>query len=583
MSGEILILKEQQALLFSREVIEYIRNSLKNQDFRTGGYSLDDDFFGFKNGKYEMFFTNNEVVNPNNIGLVLPYLVYRIPSELLSDDNRPIELVLTNDAEIFKNKDVKTAKARRRWYSIENKKDKRVIYWHIRDDCLTKEDDSIGGTDAIEMMSFLALLHILRKAEFSQVWQYLVGIESIDFLILHKKEKFERWKNTEINVRLDFDETKPSAIDILIEDLKDRISKRKGREKPFLLIGNDFSWRLTIFSLFLNGENLNKLKERYKSDLSLLYELIKESPLGEKESLKDFIEKYFLLTFLNKNYKNDEELSQIYEEIFSPDNYRRLGYRRLLYGVRKPKNNDSDIKRSITGEPVDYWDPELFDQSLLEDETNYIKQLFERLISLNQPILSIPYLNGKLSPELAVKLIKAGLVDKDVIGFLGKVGFFISDPEHEGRIKRGRIILPSENIRKITGEKFTGRNPHLFKMNEKDSHYVDLFNVAPFTTTPAVTLQNESDLREIGNTALDSEQAYLCEAFEENNLPTRIIASFYVSDISRTRGYKSKGPIEDNINRPLSHREGAVAVCLTTLFEIEQIIKYKESNILSLG
>lgn len=567
--------------LMSHEVIDSIKDNLQNSFFATTGFSLDDKFFGFKYRRYKMFLTRNEPVDENNIALVMPYLLDRIPTELLSTDKN-IELVLTNDVTKFQDcEDIKTAKSRRRWYTIEDQGDKRVIYWHIRDDKLIEENDLVGGTDAIEMMSFLSLLHILRKSDFNVLEQkfeeigYLMPNDKFD--AFHNEESFIKWKYTDFNVKLDFDVERPSAVDILVQNLKDRLPKpSNGEKKPFLLIGNDFSWRLTMFSLFLNGENLNKLKEKYANDLSLLNRFIEESQLGEKEDLREFIKKYFLLTLLNKEYKHNEDLTSIYDEIFSAENYQKLGYRRLLYGKIEPINKDENSKRSITGEPVDYWDPNSFDEQLLQDETNYVRKLFEELLTYQQPILSIPYLNGKISPELIVKLIKAGLVDESVVGFLGKVGYFDSGTIKEP-LRRGNIVMPV-SVSEITRKKPSNEEyPHKFSLDERDLHFINLVRTAKFTTTPAVTIQSEEDFKngDYTDSVLESEQYYIVEKFEENNLATRIIGSFYISDISR------KNPIvgaQDNINIPLTPQEGAISVCLTTLFEIDQIIKFRKRH-----
>jgi len=329
MYGYMEINKLEKQPILSSDVLKSIKNCLSDKKFSTSGYQLKADFFGFVDTKYEMFLADGEIISSKNIAKVLPYLLERTPQELLNPDS-DVRLVLSNDNGFFKERSdvLQTANKRRRWYYVEDgSQDKscKTVYWHIRDDEIVsdKEDELVGGTDSIEMMSFLSLLHILKQSDYSDFEKLtkedstsakLYGSLKNKFHFLSSQKAFEKWKSQEFNVLLDFDKEREGAVDLFINDLKERVPKRnEGDHKPFLLIGNDFSLRLTMFSLLVDQNTIEALKIMYKNDLDEFRETFKKGPYTGKDDLKNSLEKYFLLTLLNKDYgraKNSQDMSK---------------------------------------------------------------------------------------------------------------------------------------------------------------------------------------------------------------------------------------------------------------------------------
>lgn len=533
--------------------------------------SLNNSLFDFKEG-YRLTLTNGEKLTTFNVANTLGYVIPRMPTEIFSGANN-IEIILTNNHQIFadtKKDELRRSKSRKRWHVVknDNKKGKTTIYLQIR-------DEKLGDTDLTEIMSNLAIFHLLKKADYSQIWQHVVGDEGFakqEFDALKDAKSFENWKNKNITVTLDFDEKRKSVLDILVERLSKKLPETE--KKPFLMIGNDFSWRLMMFTLFLNGEFVQRLENLFAKEYEEIEVKLKERNI--RSELKNFIKKYVLLTLLNKNYHKNDKTQEIYKEIFSQKNYKELGFTRLFYGERGPIDGQEKFDRSIIAEPVDYWDPNKFNRFLLEDEDQYVKNLFSKLIDQGQPILSIPYMIGQLSADLVAKLIDKKLIDQEKIGFIGKVGNIVRPGKNQ--LKRGQIVIP-EIVYKSWGDKNPLTYPNLFKMDNQDLVFIDQFSVVNFMTVPAVTLQsyNDFDIVDATNLCAEMEQHPLVEMLEGTGI--RIISSFYISDLSiePNKGYyQEELKNQVNITIPLDTVEGAIAVALTTLFEVTQLTKVNE-------
>ncbi len=510
----------------------------------------------------------------------IPYVVSRIPKELfaaVTDQGfsiKPTHLVLTNNHDMFAAEGIQdslqTAPSRRRWYLVHEEEDKRTIYLHIRDG---KE----GETDMIEIMTMLFVFHTLRKANPASVNLYLMGLKSfppegVNRLFLNQ-DLFSQWQKNPFDVTLDFDSQRGSAVDKLVTDLKDCLPT--SNEKPFLLIGNDFSMKLILFTLVLDKENENKLRKIFENELMQISVYLDSLGITKHEStkeLKSFVEKYVLLALLNKTYRHKESLQGIYEAIFSQTNYEMLGFQRLLDGVRKSNQR----KKSILAEPVDYWDPKKFNSSLLDDEALPIKRIFQYIVETGKPIVSIPYLIGTISAELVSKLIKEGLVDESSIGFIGKVGNIVLPGTNF--VPRGTTVVPEYVF-------FQGRDGLEYPTTGfyYPSEIIHLIHTAlggSIVTVPAVLSQTFSDFTNPdgkpvdSNIFVDMEQWYIiAEALEELKklgFNTRIISSFYVSDNSVSPQAKNQGFNGVTLATPMSFAEGTVAACLTTLFELTQ-------------
>ena len=536
---------------------------------------------------------DNEPLGPHNVVMTLSYLGERIPNELLETMDKPINLVLTNDHNKFVGQNtrdqLKTAKSRRRWYTVEDKRESININMNIR-------DSKLGGADQREMASFLSLLHLLRKANFHQVHSLVMAnpqFKSPHFDVFKDPNKFEAWKKSEINVSFDFDENRTSAVDILTQKLKEKMPKTE--RKPLLFIGNDFSWRMTMFTLLLDEVKLASLEKLYGKDqetdasfgirtkMTDLETIVKTmAKRNIPEDVKAFVRKYTLLTLLNKDYGKTDRATQLYEQIFNKENYSKLGYKRLLYGVRGPLDNGNDYEKSNMGEPIDYWDPKAFDQNLLIDESPYIKEMFDRLIEIDHPILSIPYLIGELPADLSAKLIDEELIDPELIAFIGKIGYIRRDSnrEHDNGLKQGQIVIPYKTRIAGQDQDQATQYPIRYQVDERDKAFFNYVGVDELMTVAAVTVQEDGDYKAVsnpdGHLTVDMEQGSMAEKFSGSN--TRIVAGFYISDVSDSKGAKKPGENarKSDISKPMNTVEGAISASFTTLFAIYQMSKLKK-------
>lgn len=554
----------EQLAQITRAVHKKIASSIKEPRFN-GPISLDDSFFDLKKG-YSLTLTDGKDINEFNVAKTLGYVMPRMPEEMFTGQDN-INIVLTNDQAIFNGSndlDLKRSKSRKRWHVVKNDEEKKstTIYIQIR-------DEQLGETDMTELMSNLAILHLLKKSDYSQIWQHVAGnkfFSSKEFNTIRNRELFENWKKKKITVKRDFDPSRKSALDILVEGLANKLPDTE--KKPFLMIGNDFSWRLMMFTLFLKENSVAKLESIFAKELEETNARLKERNVPNE--LRGFMKKYVLLTLLNKDYHKNESTRKLYEEIFTQKNYEYLGFERLFFGERGPIDDNKEFERSSIAEPIDYWDPNKFYRPLLADESQYVQNLFSKLIDQGQPILSIPYMIGKMSTDLVAKLIDRGLIDREKIGFIGKVGNIVR--RGKNHLKRGQIVIP-DVIHQSLGDRYSYEYPNLFRLEDDDKVFIDQFSVAHFMTVPAVTLQNYHDFEMIGDTpnlCVEMEQHPLVEMLQGTG--TRIISSFYVSDQSIEPG-DTKTVEQVNISTPLDTVEGAIAVCFTTLFELKQLAK----------
>lgn len=551
----------------TRAVHKKIVSTMKDVRFRNP-LSLDDSFFDLKRG-YSLTLTDGKEINTFNVAKTLGYVIPRMPEEIFTGQDN-INIVLTNNQKIFgnaNNEELRRSKSRKRWHVVKQDEQTKetTVYLQIR-------DEQLGETDMTEIMSNLAILHVLKTSEFSQIWQHVAGnryLSSREFETLQNQELFEKWKKKKITVRQDFDQSRKSALNILVDGLAAKLPKTE--KKPFLMIGNDFSWRLMMFTLFLKEDSVGKLEKIFGKELEETNAKLKERYIPKE--LKNFIKKYVLLTLLNKDYRKNDSTRKLYEEIFTQKNYEYLGFERVFYGERGPINGEENFDRSIIAEPVDYWDPNNFYRPLLADEGQYVRELFSKLIDQGQPILSIPYMIGKMSTDLVAKLIDRELIDREKIGFIGKVGNIVRPGKNH--LKRGQIVIP-DVVHSSLGNGYSYEYPNLFKLDDEDKVFIDQFSVAHFMTVPAVTLQNYYDfdmVDEAPNLCVEMEQHPLIQMLQGTG--TRIISSFYVSDQSVEPGgdNNQESASRVNISTPLDTVEGAIAVCFTTLFEIKQLAK----------
>lgn len=544
---------------------------------RLGRMSIDNPSFKYLKGA-SLTLTDGQEVDEFTAGMLLPYVLQRIPTELIAGKDerdrlsiKPVEIVLTNNHDMFVDQQtrerLKTSTARRRWYLVEEKKDTRTIYLHIRDHVET-------GTDLIEIISMLSALSIIRGANFSQVYQHIVGCRNFpenqgSNSVFLNKDLFEEWKQKPINVSWDFNVERGSAVDTLIGSLSEYFAKNERSEKkPYLLIGNDFSWRLTMFTLLLNDQQFQLLSNQFGHELGEVNKQL--DIMNAPEDLKRFVQKYTLLTLLNKYYRHKPELISIYHDIFTKENYQRLGYTRIFFGARGSLEED-EYQRSVLAEPIDYWDPKIFDRTILCNQESYIRNLFNRLINMGQPILSVPYIVGMMSAELTTKLIEANLVDGEKVGFVGKVGNIVMGETRP--LVRGQIVIPRTvnypNAKSLI-------YPAQFNIkgdDEGSSLFLSAFTACDLVTVPTVTLQAFSDFEQFnsGATCVDMEQYYLVNRLKQLGLNTKIIPAFYVSDNSVMPDYRSRMKNGETLSVPLSITDGAVAVSLATLFAVNQL------------
>ncbi|MBP8591188.1 hypothetical protein KBI33_01815 [Candidatus Shapirobacteria bacterium] len=511
---------------------------------------LDHPKFGFMEN-FKSTLTDGYPLSSKNIGIPIRYVFPRLPEEIFFPNRDDLHLVLTNDSSLFAKQEkqnyLKTPPARRRWYLNNG----RLIRVHLRG------KKKLNG-DLLEILSFLGILRLFRRTGWEEIASY-TNENIIPFL--SDRTNFEKWQQKKITVSIDWKPERPPAT-VVLEDqlrkigLKDLISQQ---QKPLLLIGNDFSWRLMMFTLLLSPSQFRKLKIIFKAE----EEKIKKETKLINDDWLDFCHKYILLTILNKTYSstknNQPEINAIYNQIFNQKNFKTIGYQRLLYGKRPPLKKKFFL-RSAIGEPVDYWDPKKFQQKLLKDESASVRKFFLNLIQHRWSILSIPYLIGENSAEVTESLIQNRLVDDETVAFVGKAGLF-SEENNCFSLKKGDLIWP----RKI----FNLENDQSFNFPFKNNLF---FNIpsADFLTVPNIALQSYPDCQLIKSRqdknlplALDMEQFHLLSLKEK----FRILPGFYISDLSCRKNYGQ----ENKITTPLDPIRGGLAIWQAMLLVLQQI------------
>lgn len=588
----------------SRSIETAVKNRLNDPRFKEG-ISIDDTFFSFEKD-YPTTLTSGEPLSRKNVAQPLIYTSARLPEDLFKGQEN-IELVLTNDnARFLQGSGLKTAKARRRWYVVEEDKkhNKKTIYLQIRDNQLET------STDLGEIMSLLGIVSIARKST-------LRDLKPLKF----KPDDLRAFQGKDIKIKLDFDVSRKSAAEVLIEQLKrhpySRSERHKNENMPFLLMGNDFSLRLLMMTTVINKDQVDQLKKMFSGkwaeavdqfhnehDTNKILK-IKEEFMTDRVSeidrlldeknipplYKDFFMKYTLLTLLDRNRHLIGAADKFHNQIFTEENYKKLGYKRLLYGVRSPLDESNrDFERSVMGEPIDYWDPVEFSKHLefLGDESDPIKQIFQRLIDKKQPLLSISYVIGGLSIELVEQLIRNGLISREEIGFIGKVGHYVDGDEPH--LQRGDLAIISSCYSPDADMRAEVENN--IKFQNELSALVGMSHAVSALTSRAVTVQTHKELenarrqeRELTNDehrhlVVDMEQFYLINKLKE--LGTKYYSVFYISDISRNPKKILldwfKGNDAEKITNPLSTVRGALAVALSTLIVIDSLVQPNGSD-----
>lgn len=566
--GELQQLKTKEVVLRIQSLVE---NGLRQ------GLSIDSLQFSFMHN-YPLMLTDGEPLNPKNAGKAT-YPLSRLFEDIFSTQ-RNIDIVLTNDHRLFlNNRDrIKTSKDRRRWGIIEDDNTETTkIFIHIRDKNIS------DSTDLKEIMSFFGIISILRKSKWMQLKKLRRDVKNDSYLqkfsALRSEEEFEKWKKKHLTVKLDFEDSRGGATTVLVDQIKTELKNKKieitKNNEPYLFIGNDFSFRLMMFTLLLNSDQIRNLEEIYQNNLSDIEKQINEKKAGPL--FHDFIKKYSLLTMLNKDYSSikpdDSEYHRkisLYESIFNEENYQALGFTRLLYGVRPPLNNSSDYQRSILAEPVDLWLPENFKLNLLNDESGFVKKIFERLIRSNKKIMSIPYVTGNLCVELVDDLIRNGLVNRDSMAFSGKVGSFFEDGE--SHLNRGDTVLLT-SVSDIEGESIEVRNK--LEFGDELFGIINTIQSAHNITVPAVSLEAYNDFtnakKKFSHLTTEMELFPLTKYLNENNIG--LYAVYYVSDVMR-RAKKSLLPDwfgradAENINQKMTTAQAALSVGIATLLTL---------------
>jgi len=544
--------------------------------------NLDDERLGELIYGGELTLLEGKPLNEETAIGALPYVARRLPPEIFFANQRPLTIIVSNDNEAFNDpKLLRTAPARRRWYTVEEGEKEVTVRIHVR-------DGMINGTDLQEIMAMLSYLSILRGMDKAEADENLGRMDNRylrDYEAFQSADNFQRWKDRPITVQFDLDFNRPGAVTLLVERVRERLNKlgeagEIRKKEPFLLIGNDFSLRLVAFTLLVDDKTIKTLRNKFSEELEKFAEKLQELNLTH-DSLKGFLEKYFLLTLLSRKYREgDSDIKAIYNQIFSDENYRKLGFRRLLYAVNRPDGITAD-QLSPLAEPVDYWNPAMMDEVLLADESDFIRRLFRDLRELGQPIISIPYLIGTLSAELVEEMINRRMIDQTAIGFVGKVGNIVLSKE--SYIPRGRLVIPLKV--KNAGEEQWNYYPHYFRrFPEELSETVTIIHFAQWLVTfPSLLHQGFAafDGLPYGDIVVaDMEQGYLVNRFGKMPQPLEILSCFYISDHSIHPSLSLKAP---NLNVPLDPIDGAIGACLSTLWVIYQMVEMRREKTSAVG
>jgi|GEM_PF-2574159 len=582
--GEILL--DREGLIADERLMREIGNRidrLVKGKVKPEEVDLNNEFWGFMEG-HPSTLVDGEGLSHKNVGKnVLEYALQRLADlhlscneregrktplfDLFAGDYRSMEIILTNDNEntfLPHEDDLKTPARRRRWMLVEDVEEhgekKRKVYIQIR-------NEGSYGSDMIEMMTFLGVLHLVRKASFGEINEFFAN-KTKKPSFLNSQEDFERWKNRKILVNVDFDQKRPSAISLLVNEIE---KHNFSEPPPVLLIGNDFFLRLLVFSLVLSKEDENKLASIFSEGVNNLRRLFKEKQIPQ--DLQPIIEKYYLLSRLNLYSQVEDEnirgeLERIYKKVFFPDNYRRLGFTRLLDGVRKTDG----AAKSPTAEPVDLWDPSKISDEIITDETSLIQQLINGLKDRKVRILSVPYLIGDLSKTLIEELLKKNLINRNVIGFVGKVGCATNETDQvKLSSKIGAQVSIGEKVFYIDDQ---SREPLLTSYQGE----IPVMQI-PFLTVPAVLVQTAEAIKRVlsqlkggsenepNSLALDMEMHHVLSLLSEMKI--LLASAFYVSDLSPID--ISDSGIAERITVPINKEVGAIAVVLAMIRVLEQI------------
>jgi len=586
-------LSGQESLIADERLIKTIRGKINELISGEGKYDLDDEYWNFMK-RHPSTLTDGEPLTPQNVGKnVLEYALQRFAYLHLSDSEREaqkrdgltdvfagdydsMEIILTNNHELFLDNqvDIKSPERRRRWMLVsdEDKEGRivRKVYVQIR-------NENPDGSDMLEMITFLGVLHLVRQTSFEDVNIFFKDKKRKPSF-LNNPSEFEEWKKKKISVGIDFQSVRKSAIDLLIENLGKKASEYNFSENPpVLLIGNDFFLRLLVFALGLSKNDEEQLRQCFSSEIENLRKIFEERNVSL--DLIPIIEKYYLLSRLNLYYREENEelrnkLAKIYTRVFSSQNYEALGFRRLFDGVRKTDG----VSKSSLAEPVDLWDPSQIEAHLLIDETDPLQRLIMSLREKRIRILSVPYLIGNLSEELTRKLLEKEFINRRVVGFVGKVGMahLLESP----KIEVGDQVS-IEGIYDISGGQIdtTKLSNILATLDGQKIFDIPVTDVS-FLTLPALLAQTSESIERVWNSrndrnnllALDMEMydlLKLLEGVEEIRLAT----AFYISD--KTLIHKLSSEVEtdssEKITVPISKEVGAIAVVLAMLRALEQI------------
>ena len=584
----------QESLIADERLIETIRGKINELISGEGKYDLDDEYWNFMEG-HPSTLTDGEPLSPQNVGKnVLEYVLQRFAYLHLSDSERKaqttdgltdvfagdydsMEIILTNNHQLFlvNQADIKSPERRRRWMLVRDEEDEgrnvRRVYVQIR-------NENLDGSDMLEMMTFLGVLHLVRQASFEDVNIFFKDKKRKPSF-LNNSSEFEKWKKRKISVGVDFQLKRKSAIDLLVEDLEKKAGEYNFSENPpVLLIGNDFFLRLLVFALGLSKDDEEELRQCFSSEIENLRKIFKERNVSL--DLRPIIEKYYLLSRLNLYYREENdnlrrELAEIYTRVFSYENYQALGFRRLFDGVR----NTDGVSKSPLAEPVDLWDPSQIANHLLSDETDPLQKLIMSLKENQIRILSVPYLIGNLSEELTRKLLGKELINPRIMGFVGKVGMahLLESP----KIEVGNQVA-IDGIYDISGGQIDKISVSLAGQRIFDIPVT----AVPFLTGPALLVQTPESIKRVWGSRKEDENNLLALDMEMYDLVKllegvegmRLATAFYVSDktlIHKLPSHKlpseAKTNSSEKITVPISKEVGAIAVVLAILRALEQI------------
>jgi hypothetical protein len=584
----------QESLIADERLIKTIRGKINELISGKGNNDLDDKYWNFME-EHPSTLTDGEPLTPQNVGKnVLEYALQRFSYLHLSDREREaqkmsgltdvfadnyssMEIILTNDSQLFlaNQPDIKSPERRRRWMLVSDEEDNegrivRKVYVQIR-------NDNPDGSDMLEMMTFLGVLHLVRQASFEDVNIFFKDKKRKPSF-LNNPSEFEEWKKKKISVGTDFQSERKSAIDLLVEDLEKKAREYNFSENPpVLLIGNDFFLRLLVFALGLSQDDEEQLRQCFSSGIENLRKIFEDRNVSL--NLRPIIEKYYLLSRLNLYYREENEelrskLAEIYKRVFSSKNYQALGFPRLLDGVR---NTDGGSKSSLA-EPVDLLDPSQIKEHLLIDETDPLQRLIMNLREKRIRILSVPYLIGNLSEELTRKLLEKGFINRRVAGFVGKVG--MAHLSELPDIKVGDQVT-IEGIYNISGGQIDTNKLSEILVSLASQQIFDIqVTAVPFLTVPALLAQTPESIERVWNSrndgnnllALDMEMYDLLKLLEGVE-GIRLATAFYISDktLIHKLPFEAETDSSEKITVPISKEVGAIAVVLAILRALEQI------------